>query len=124
MSYEWSKTEGETLYDIPFMQDLKSNGTNELTKQKETPRLRKGTYGCLVEGGAYVLSCVWLFATLWTIAYQPPCLGFSRQEYWNGLPCPSPVDLPDPGIEPASLRSPALTDGFFTTGTTWGRMDI
>ena len=106
------------------MQDLKSNGTNELTKQKETPRLRKGTYGCLVEGGAYVLSCVWLFATLWTIAYQPPCLGFSRQEYWNGLPCPSPVDLPDPGIEPASLRSPALTDGFFTTGTTWGRMDI
>ena len=49
--------------------------------------------------------------TLWTIAYQAPlCVGFSRQGYWNGLPCPSPVDLPDPGIEPTSLRSPALAD--------------
>ena len=45
-------------------------------------------------------------ATPWTIAYQSPLsMGFSRQEYWNGLPFPSPGDLPDPGIEP---RSPAL----------------
>ena len=44
--------------------------------------------------------------TSWTVAYQaPPSLGFSRQEYWSGLPLPSPGDLPDPGIEP---RSPAL----------------
>ena len=49
----------------------------------------------------------------------PPFLRFSRQEYWSGLPCPSPGDLLDPGIEPASLRSPALTEGFFTTSTTW-----
>ena len=52
------------------------------------------------------LSCVRLFVTLWTEAYQvPPSVGFSRQEYWSGLPFPSPEDLPAPGIEP---RSPAL----------------
>ena len=44
---------------------------------------------------------------------------FSRQEYLNGLPCPPPGDLPDPGIEPMSLKSPALTGGFFTTSGTW-----
>ena len=46
-------------------------------------------------------------------------MGFSRQGYWSGLPCPPPGDLPDPGMEPSSLISPALT-GFFTTGTTQG----
>ena len=52
------------------------------------------------------LSHVRLFATPWTVAYQaPPSVGFSRQEYWSGLPFPSPGDLPNPGIEP---RSPAL----------------
>ena len=49
---------------------------------------------------------VWLFATTWTVAHQaPPPMGFSRQEYWSGLPFPSPEDLPNPGVEP---RSPAL----------------
>ena len=52
------------------------------------------------------LSRVWLFATPGTVAHQaPPSMGFSRQEYWSGVPFPSPEDLPDPGIEP---RSPAL----------------
>ena len=52
------------------------------------------------------LSRVQLFETLWTVAHQAPLsMGFSRQEYWNGLPFPSPGDLPDPGTEP---RSPAL----------------
>ena len=45
--------------------------------------------------------------------------GCSRQEYWSGLPCPSPRNLPDPGIEPLSLTSPALTGRFFSTSTTW-----
>ena len=57
------------------------------------------------------LSCVWLFATPWTVAYQvPPSMGFSRQEYWSGLPFPSPGALPDPGIEPGSpaLQTDAL----------------
>ena len=52
------------------------------------------------------LSCVRLFATLWTVACQAPLsMGFPRKEYWSGLPFPSPGDLPDPGIKP---RSPAL----------------
>ena len=46
-------------------------------------------------------------------------MGFSRQEYWSGLPFPSPGHLPDPGIKTASLTSPALTGGFFSTSTTW-----
>ena len=53
-----------------------------------------------------------IFATLWTVAYQAsPSMGFSRQEYWSGLPFPSPGDLPDPGIEPGSpaLEADALT---------------
>ena len=52
------------------------------------------------------LNCVRLFVTLWTVAYQAlPSMGFSRQEYWSGLPFPSPGDLPDPGTE---LGSPKL----------------
>ena len=57
-----------------------------------------------------------LFVTLWTIACQAPLsMGFSRQEYWSGLPCPPPGDLSNPGIEPASLTSPVLAGGFFNT---------
>ena len=72
---------------------------------------------------AYMLSCfspVQLFVTLWTVAHQSPLsMGFSRQEYWSGLLCPPPGDLPHPEIELASLMSPALSGGFFTTSTTW-----
>jgi len=59
------------------------------------------------------LSSVRLFATPWTVAYQAPSIGFSRQEYWSGLPLPSPGDLPDPGIEPGSpaFQADALTRG-------------
>ena len=65
-------------------------------------------------------SCVRLIVTLWTVAHQAPLsMGFSRQEYLSGLPCPPPGDLPHPGIEPTSLTSPALAGGFFTTSTTW-----
>ena len=65
-------------------------------------------------------SCVWLFATLWTVAHQASLsLGFTRQEYWSGLPFPTPGDLPDSGIKPTSLESPALAGGFFTTSATW-----
>ena len=48
---------------------------------------------------------------------NPPA--FFRQEYWSGLPCPPPGELPDPGIKPVSLVSPALAGGFFTTTATW-----
>ena len=63
----------------------------------------------------YLPACVpvqWFFVTLWTVAPQAPMsMGFPRQEYWSGLPFPSPGDLPYPGIE---CISPALTDEFFT----------
>ena len=66
-----------------------------------------------------MLSCfshIWLFATPWTVAHQALLpMGFSRQEYWSGLPFPSPGDLPDSGIVP---ESPALAGGFFTTSAT------
>ena len=75
-----------------------------------------GTYACVLSR----FSHVWLFATSWTIAHQSPqSMGFSRQEYLSGLPCPPPGDLPHPGIEPESLTSPALAGGFFTTSATW-----
>ena len=61
-------------------------------------------------------SHVQLFATLWTVALQAPLyMGFSRQEYWRGVPYPLPGDLPDPGIEPVFLMAPALAARFFTT---------
>ena len=62
------------------------------------------------------LSHVQLFATPWTIACQTPLfVEFSRQEYWRGLPFPTPGDLPDPGPEPTSVVSPVLTGRLFTT---------
>ena len=58
----------------------------------------------------FVLSCfshIQLFMTLWTVDHQAPLsMGFSRQEYWSGLPFPTPGDLPDPGIKLVSLMSP------------------
>ena len=63
-------------------------------------------------------SPVWLFVTQWTVAHQAPLsMGFSRQEYWSGLPCPPPGDLPDPGTERISLMALALAGRFFTTST-------
>ena len=70
------------------------------------------------------LVCVWnrfswvpLLMILWTVALQAPLsMGFSRQEYWSGLPCSPPGDLPDPRMESVFLISPALAGRFFTTG--------
>ena len=62
---------------------------------------------------SYSLTCVWLFMILWTLAHQAPLsMRLAKEEYWSGLPFPSPGDLPDPGIKPAS---PTLAGGFFTT---------
>ena len=66
-----------------------------------------------------MLSCLVVsdsFATPWIIACQAPLsMGFPKQEYWGALPFPTLGDLPNPGIEPVSLASPALVGGFFTT---------
>ena len=61
-----------------------------------------------------LLSRVQLFATLWTVASQAPLsMGFSKEEYWSGLPFPSPGDFPNPGIEPGSpaLQADTLSSG-------------
>ena len=61
-----------------------------------------------------VLSCVPLIVTARAVAYEAPLsMEFPMQENWSGLPFPTPGDLPDPGIKPTSLESPALADGFF-----------
>ena len=69
-----------------------------------------------------MLSCfsrVWPFVTPWTVAQHAPLsMGFSRQEYWSGLSCPPPRDLPNPGIKPIFLMSPILAGRFFTASAT------
>ena len=60
-------------------------------------------------------SCLTLCDSLDLARQAPLSMGFSRQEYWSGLPCPPPGDLPDSGIKPTSLVSPALAGRFFTT---------
>ena len=61
-------------------------------------------------------SCSTLCGPPWAIVHQAPLsMGFSSQEYWSGFPCPSPGDLPDPGIKSVSLMSPALAGGFLMT---------
>ena len=70
-------------------------------------------YACMVSH----FNCVCVFVTPWAVAHQALLpMGFSSQEYWSGLPCPPPGDLPHPEIEPKSL---AVAGGFFTTSTTW-----
>ena len=71
---------------------------------------------CMLSGFSHVR----LFTKLWTIAcLAPVSMELSRQEYWNGLPLPTPGALPDSGIEPESLASPALAVRFFTTAPPW-----
>ena len=87
--------------------------TKDLARSKEDLR------SCMPGGGGLVAQSCPALATRWTVVHQaPPSMGFSRQEYWSGLPFPSPGDLPDPGIEPASLMAPALAGRFFTDRAT------
>ena len=80
--------------------------------------LGRGVHACVISCFSRVRLCT----ALWTVSHQAPLsMGFSRQEYWSGLSCPPPGDLPNPGIEPTSLKSPALAVRFFTTSSTWER---
>ena len=75
---------------------------------------------CVMHACLSCFSHVWLCVIPWTVACQAPLsMGFSRQEYWSGLPFPPPGDLPNPGIESTSLVSPALASGFFISSATW-----
>ena len=98
-------------------------------RQHSHPPEARSVYGYLRHLCMWTSACVCmlscfshfrLFAILWAVACQAPLsMGFSRQEYWSGLPCPPLGDLPGPGMEPVSLVSPALLLGFFTTSAAW-----
>ena len=95
-----------------------------LQRQRETQALSLHTPRAPVIRQQTVLCCALSraprFATPCSVACQGPLsTAFSRQAYRSGLPSPPPGDLPDPGIKPASLASPALAGGFFTTSATW-----
>ena len=75
-------------------------------------------------GGVVAKSCLTL-ATPWTVAYQAPLsMGFSRQEYWSGLPYLPPWNRSHPGSEPMSPTSPALAGKFCTSSTTWAARTV
>ena len=83
----------------------------EIRKLDRRKEREASAFACLVMSGS---------ATPWTIARQTPLsMGFLRQEHWSALPFPSLGDLPDPGLEHASLVSPALAGRLFTTSATW-----
>ena len=105
-STQWSKPE---LFLLPLLQ-------SSFLTYHQVPVIYLLVCMC-----AKLLQSCLLFVTIWAIAHQAPLsMGFSRQEYWSGLPCSPPGDLPDPGIEPGSLMSPVLAGGFFflTTSAT------
>ena len=81
---------------------------------------KNGVVGDIVACMLSHFSSFQLFAT----HRAPLSIGFSKQEYWSGLPCLSPGDLPDPGIEPASLMSSSSAGRFFTIGATWEAMEV
>ena len=101
-----------------IMQTLLWTLLKSLTPLNAPPKARRRTV-CVCTLSRF--SCVRLLVTPWTLAHQAPLsMGCYRQEYQKRLSCPPSGDLPDPGIEPASLRSLALASGFFTSSTTWG----
>ena len=111
---------------IPINSILPKGTTSLYQEDEPLPwvlSFERSEWGFLFYERACVLSCfshVRLFASLWTVALPIPLsMGFSRQQYWSGLPCPPPEYLPDPGIKPSSLTSPALAGGFFITSATW-----
>ena len=117
------QTKGTIHFYSVSQQSVKNSS---LPKQRESSRIQPLLKACVcvcVCVRVCTLSCfsrVQLCATLWTIPRQAPLsMGFSRQDYWSGLPCLPPGDLPNLGTEPRALKSPALTGGFFTTSSTW-----
>ena len=119
-----------TLVNAHLNSKLIAVGTekNQQWPKRESPGLyleaplSEGTLPPLFHSRLCVLSCSVMSdsAAPWTVASQAPLsTEFIRQEYWSGLPFPPPQNLPNTGIKPTSLSSPALAPGFFTTSTTW-----
>ena len=105
--YPWSQTRDKHQLhdseDISLQEEIE--GCSLMLQFKQAAGLRALSAVCALSHS----SCVRLLETPWTTAHQAPMsVGFSRQEYWSGLPCPPTRDLPDPGIEPVSPVAPAL----------------
>ena len=106
-------------------------GGREREKQQQKQEMECGVLSALLPKLALLCMCAKLLQSCpilcdpMTISRQAPLsIGFSRQEYWSGLPCPPPEDLPDPEIEPESLMSPTLAGRFFYTSATWHQVII
>ena len=119
---------GSQLYKCPGLGDLWIN--NLWGRKLQVCGFRKlHIFWCTtrLKASMHCIACVlshfshvWPFVTTWTITCEAPLsMRKSRQEYWNGLSCPPLGDLPDPGIKPVSLMSPALARGFFNASTNW-----
>ena len=97
--------EGYVTKQLEYSLGSKSYGNSLPYQEKKTKTMSNNT-ACISEIKWKSFSCVWLLKTPWTVAcLAPVSVGFSRPEYWSGLPCPPPGDLPNPGIKP---RSPTL----------------
>ena len=109
--------EESLVWGLPLIQSSSELRAAYVSLREMSPRINVLEYYCCVSCVLRCFSRVRLFSTPWTVARQAPLsVGFSRQEYWSGLPFPSPGN---PGIEPASLVSSALAGRLFTTNATW-----
>ena len=114
------------LYTTPYLKDWVRGSVLPVLTPLWVLSHRILVVGCLVRTPCMrfmrvkLLSQVQLWMIPWTVACQAPLsMGYSSQEYWSGLPSTPPENLPNPGMEPTFLMSPALAGGFFTTMTTW-----
>ena len=115
----------EQMLTISCFQDNSDNALSSLLRWGKNyirvllshkQQVATGPFGLLCMCVKSLLSCL-ILCDLMGYSLQPRSMGFSRQEYWSGLPCPPLGDLPDPGIEPVSITSPALAGRLFTTST-------
>ena len=123
MSLEWRKSEREKHHILMQVYGIWKNDIDELVcrAEIEDSDIKNRLMDMATEGEKMqLLSRAWLFVAPWTRAPQASLsMEFPRQEYWSGLPYPTPGDLPDSGIKLVSLTSPALAGKFFTTSATW-----
>ena len=117
-SGRWWRTEKPGVLQSMGSQRIGRNWVTEQQQQNIHVQSNPQTYNMKWRESCKVVSKS--FVTPWALACQAPLsMRCSRQEYWSGLPCPPPGDLPYPGIKAKSLTPPALAGGFLTTSATW-----
>ena len=115
----WTPLSGEVLGgDIQWVKSSRHWKKKLLKKMQLNTFMEKTSNTVGIEG----IRCCWVTESCQTLcdSHQAPLsVHLPRQEYWSGVPCPPPGDLPDPGIKPVSLMTPALAGGLFTISATW-----